>query len=76
MKEKFEWMNEAESWLDYWTDGVPTYDQVEGELNTIEGVEDCLEYSDCESVQEYAEILWSYMVKAMKDRGYVLDEEV
>lgn len=74
MKEIFEWMNEAESFLDNWTDGVPTYDQVERELYTIEGIEECLEYSDCVSVPEFAEILWSYMVKAMKDRGY--NEEV
>ena len=59
-KDRYEWIEEAESWIDNWI-GVPTYEEVEGECYHIDGVDDPI---------AYARELWSYMVPILREKGY------
>lgn len=59
-KDKYEWIDEAESWIANWI-GVPTYDEVEAECYHIDGIDDPV---------AYAQELWSYMVPILRKKGY------
>lgn len=58
MKTREQWIDEANSWVDNW-DGIPTYEEVEGECYHIEGIENPV---------EYAKELWGYIEKVLSER--------
>lgn len=58
-----DWAEEAASWIDNW-DGVPTYDQIEGECYHIEGIQ---------NPKSYAKTLWGYIVEDLRKRGYDIE---
>ncbi len=58
MKTREQWIEEANSWVDNWN-GIPTYEEVEGECYHIEGIENTV---------EYAKELWGYIEKVLSER--------